>query len=61
MYITHFKTVDGKTEDYYYWSAKEAIKHMELFADDDSGLYEEITVEDEDDGKIYGKITFREA
>lgn len=60
MFITKFKTVDGSTECYFYWTLKEATNHMELFADDDSGLYTEITVEDEDD-EIYGKITFREA
>lgn len=60
MYITKFKTKDGKTEDYYYWSTKEATNHMELFRDDDSELYTEITVEDED-GNVYGKITFQEA
>lgn len=60
MYITKFKTVDGLTECYYYWTLKEAMNHMKLFVDDDSGLYTEITVEDAND-EIYGKITFQEA
>lgn len=60
MYITKFKTVDGFTENYCYLTAEEATKHMELFRDDDSGLYTEITVEDED-GNVYGKIEFQEA
>lgn len=48
MYITRFlKTNDGN-EDYLYKTEKEARNHLELFLNDDSGLYRNISVIDDD-------------
>lgn len=50
MYITRFIRKDGKkNEDYWYHTKEEAIAHLELFRDDDSGLYERIVVVDENE------------
>ena len=44
LWIVRFVRKDGKPdEEYYYRSLAEAEHHKNLFLDDDSGLYEEIT------------------
>ena len=49
MYITRFIRKDGrKNEDYWYHTLEEALAHLELFRDDDSGLYKKILVIDEE-------------
>lgn len=37
MFIARFTKTDGFIEDCYYQSQKEAIQHLDLFANDDSG------------------------
>ena len=44
MYITRFVRVDGVTEDHYYNSIADARYHLNLFRDDDSGLYDRIEI-----------------
>ena len=47
MFITRFTKTDGFIEDYYYHSQDDAIKHLCLFENDDSGLYSRIDVLDD--------------
>lgn len=49
MYITKFICVDGHTEEYYYHAQSDAEHHMMLFVNDDSGLYNKISVCNEHD------------
>ncbi len=57
MYIIRFIRRDGKkNEDYWYHTLEEALAHLELFRDDDSGLYKKIVVIDEE-GKVYREIS----
>lgn len=51
MFITRFNRLDNRTEDYYYYTKEEAESHMELFKDDDSGLYKNIEVMSADGDK----------
>lgn len=44
MYITRFTRTDGEIEDYLYYTEKEAWEHLELFMNDDSGLYRNISI-----------------
>lgn len=44
-YIVRFIRKDNKAdEEYFYRTYKEAICHLELFKDDDSGLYKRIEI-----------------
>ena len=46
-YVTRFHRRDGQPrEDYYYRTKDEALNHLNLFRDDDSGLYGSIEVVD---------------
>lgn len=49
MYITKFICFDGHTEEYYYHAQSDAEHHMMLFVNDDSGLYNKISVCNEHD------------
>ena len=53
-YVTRFHRRDGKPrEDYYYHTKEEALNHLNLFRDDDSGLYSLIELIDiENDRQI---------
>ena len=51
MFITRFNRLDGGVEDYYYYTKEEAKNHLELFRDDDSGLYKNIEVMSTDGDK----------
>lgn len=53
MYITRFNTVDDEVEEYLYHTEEEAKQHLELFKDDDSGLYTSIEVFDGNDNLLY--------
>lgn len=45
LWITHFVRKDDEPdEEYYYHTKEEAEYHRDLFANDDSGLYENIEV-----------------
>ena len=41
MYITRFTTVSNETQDYYYHNVEDAEKHLSLFLDDNSKLYDD--------------------
>ena len=44
-YFVRFVRRDGKPdEEYFYRAADDAQQHFDMFADDDSGLYEKIEV-----------------
>ena len=44
-YFVRFVRRDGKPdEEYFYRAADDAQRHFDMFADDDSGLYEKIEV-----------------
>lgn len=47
MFITRFTRLNGNTEDYSYHTEKEAVDHLHLFLDDDSGLYKNIAILDD--------------
>lgn len=47
MFITRFTKLNGNTEDYSYHAEKEAVDHLHLFLDDDSGLYKNIAILDD--------------
>ena len=50
-YVTRFHRLDGKPrEDYYYHTKEEALNHLNLFRNDDSGLYRSIEVIDLENG-----------
>lgn len=57
-YSLIFRSTEGWWEDevYIYETEQEAVNHMELFRDDDSGLYTMIQVMK--DGEILHEITF---
>ena len=59
MYITKFIRSDGKPdEDYYYYEEKDAINHLNLFFDDDSGLYKKIQVIDDVNDEVIMTLPF---
>lgn len=44
-YMTRFIRIDKQpNEEYFYSTEKQALEHMDLFKDDDSGLYKRIEV-----------------
>ena len=53
MYITRFNTVNDEVEEYLYHTEEEAKRHLELFKDDDSGLYTSIEVFDGNNNLLY--------
>lgn len=60
MFIVIFKRRDNKPdEEYYYHTKEEATRHIDLFINDDSGLYDEIDlVEWKDDLNIISSLKF---
>ena len=59
MFITRFTGLNGNTEDYSYRTEKEAVDHLCLFLDDDSGLYKNIAVLD-DSNYVLHILPFRD-
>ena len=58
-YVTRFHRRDGQPrEDYYYRTKDEALNHLNLFRDDDSGLYSLIEVADQAKKKQVRAIAF---
>ena len=58
-YITRFIRNDREPdEDYYYPSADVAIDHLELFRNDDSGLYKKIVVLQYNPEKLIAQLEF---
>ena len=61
-YMTGFHRRDGKPrEDYYYHTEEEALSHLSLFENDDSGLYDLIEAVDLKNGKQIKVILFNSA
>lgn len=60
MFITRFTTVSKETQDYYYHSIENAEKHLNLFLNDDSGLYRNICVYNDKTNTVLGILPFKE-
>lgn len=60
MYITRFTTVTNKTEDYCYQSVEDAENHLALFLNDNSRLYRNICIYDEDRNTVLDILPFRD-
>lgn len=62
FYITRFVVKDGVDENYCYRYETDAIKHMMLFEQDDSDLYEEIQIVEWDgkEEKILDRMIFED-
>lgn len=58
--VLTFVSVNGwwNNEEYWYHTVEDAKKHMELFRDDDSCLYESICIENYETGEVIDKIVF---
>lgn len=60
MFITRFIRTDEKLEEnYYYQTFEEAERHLYLFDNDDSGLYRNISVLDDKEGKVLIVLLFK--
>ena len=60
-YIVSFVRADGQPdENYVYWQKEDAVNHMNLFVDDDSGLYKciELLLWDNNKASVLHKIRF---
>lgn len=57
MFTTRFVCQTGPCEEYYYHKREDAEAHLNLFVDDDSGLYTAIMVVDDND-VVLKQITF---
>lgn len=58
-FITRFVHCDEQpVEEYFYHTAEDAKAHMNLFRDDDSGLYSRIEVVQYSTGKVIDSIAF---
>ena len=60
MFITRFTTVSKETQDYYYHDVEDAEKHLNLFLNDDSGLYRNICVLNDENCTVLGILPFVE-
>ena len=60
MYITRFTTVSNETQDYYYHNVEDAEKHLSLFLDDNSKLYRNICVFDDEKSTVLGILPFKD-
>ncbi|QTE73998.1 hypothetical protein JS518_14060 [Clostridiales bacterium FE2010] len=60
MYITRFTTVDNEIQDYAYHNVKDADYHLQLFLNDDSGLYRNICVLDDENMNVLGILPFKD-
>ena len=60
MYITRFLRNDKNKEDYFYHTAEESFSHMMLFKDDDSNLYQSISVIDDDQNTVLAILMFED-
>ena len=61
MFITRFTRVDGQqAEEYRFVSKEEAIAHLHLFDNDDSGLYQNIAVIEDRDNTVICILLFEE-
>jgi len=59
-FVLTFVSVNGwwENEEYWYPTVEDAKKHMELFRNDDSGLYDSICIENCETGEVLDKIVF---
>lgn len=60
MYITRFTTVNNETQDYAYHEVEDADNHLKLFVNDDSGLYRNICVFDDEHATVLGILPFKD-
>ena len=60
MFITRFTTVSKEIQDYYYYNVDDAERHLTLFLDDDSGLYRNICVLNDENCTVLGILPFVE-
>lgn len=61
MYMVQFVRIDNQPdEEYYYANQSDAMEHLNMFRNDDSGLYQIINVLeiDEEDEVIINSIRF---
>ncbi len=60
MFIIRFTTVSKEIQDYYYYNVEDAERHLTLFLDDDSGLYRNICVLNDENCTVLGILPFVE-
>ena len=60
MYIARFTTVQKETQDYYYRSIEDAEKHLNLFLNDNSGLYRNICVYNDENSTVLCILPFKD-
>ncbi len=60
MFITRFTKTDGFIEDYYYHFQDDAVKHLSLFENDDSGLYIRIDVLEDSTNTVIKTLPFEQ-
>ena len=60
MFITRFTLISKETQDYYYHNAENAEKHLNLFLNDDSGLYSNISILDAENNTVLGILPFKD-
>ena len=53
MFITRFTRRNGNIEDFLYHTEQDALSHLFLFRDDDSGLYRNIAVIDDKNNVLH--------
>ncbi len=58
MFITRFTAVSNDVQDYYYHNVEDAEKHLNLFLDDNSGLYRNVCVMDAEKNTVLGILPF---
>lgn len=58
MFITRFVTTSKEIQDYYYHNIEHAKYHLNLFLNDDSGLYENICIVDDEKNVVVESLPF---
>ena len=60
MFIVRFTTISKAVQNYYYHRIEDADKHLQLFLDDNSGLYRNISILDEKSNTVLGILPFKD-
>lgn len=60
MYVTRFTTASKEKQDYYYHDFCDAEKHLNMFLNDDSGLYRNICVYDDETNTVLCILPFKD-
>jgi hypothetical protein len=58
MFVVRFTNIYKETEDYYYNRIEHAEHHLNLFRDDESGLYRNICIIDESNNTVLAILPF---